>query len=306
LLDHAFIAAHTAGFDAAQAAWRALDWASVEELSGLSREQIEAFTDDVTAAGSVIVCWAMGLTQHRNAVATIREVVNTLLLRRTFPELEGSLLQYFRRDVPRYAYRSYSESKHQVEWLNGSITRFGYCANESDVYQYQGGEYLFIGVDELTHFTLRQWQFLTSRNRCAVPGSFPGMAGATNPGNIGHAWVKSLWVDGQPAAGMERPEEYNGPDYEFIPARFSDNPIFAADESYKATLTALPTHLKRAFLDGDWDVIAGQYFDRFDVRRHVGRAEEIEWKPWWPRWISIGRCSSARGTLSCASRKTPS
>ena len=213
--------------------------------------------------------------------------VNTLLLRRTFPELEGSLLQYFRRDVPRYAYRSFSESKHQVEWLNGSITRFGYCANESDVYQYQGGEYLFIGVDELTHFTLRQWQFLTSRNRCAARGSFPCMAGATNPGNIGHAWVKSLWVDGQPAAGMEPADEYNGREYEFIPARFSDNPIFAADEGYKATLTALPTHLKRAFLDGDWDVIAGQYFDRFDLRRHVGRAEEIEWKPWWPRWISI-------------------
>jgi terminase large subunit-like protein len=198
--------------------------------------------------------------------------VNTLLLRRTFPELEGSLLQYFRRDVPRYAYRSFSESKHQVELLNGSITRFGYCADESDVYQYQGGEYLFIGVDELTHFTLRQWQFLTSRNRCAVSGSFLGMAGATNPGNIGHAWVKSLWVDAQPAAGMERPDEYNGRQYEFIPARFSDNPIFVADESYKATLTALPTHLKRAFLDGDWDVIAGQYFDRFDLRRHVGRA----------------------------------
>ena len=81
VLDHAFIAAHTAGFDAAAAAWRALDWASVEELSGLSREQIEAFTDDVTAAGSVIVCWAMGLTQHKNAVETIREVMNFLLLR---------------------------------------------------------------------------------------------------------------------------------------------------------------------------------------------------------------------------------
>jgi Terminase large subunit, T4likevirus-type, N-terminal len=213
--------------------------------------------------------------------------VNTLLLRRTFPELEGSLLQYFRRDVPRDLYRSYSESKHQVEWLNGSVTRFGYCANESDVYQYQGGEYLFIGVDELTHFTLRQWQFLTSRNRCAAPGSFPNMAGATNPGNIGHTWVKALWVERQPAAGMERAEEYNAADYDFIPARFSDNPIFAADESYKATLSALPGHLKRAFLDGDWDVIAGQYFDRFDLRRHVGRGEEIEWKPWWPRWISI-------------------
>jgi len=213
--------------------------------------------------------------------------VNTLLLRRTFPELESSLLQYFRRDVPRHYYKSYSESKHQVEWLNGSVTRFGYCANENDVYQYQGGEYLFIGIDELTHFTLRQWQFLTSRNRCAVPGSFPCMAGATNPGNIGHAWVKALWVDRQPAPGMERPEEYNAAEYDFIPARFSDNPIFVANSSYKATLKALPTHLKRAFLDGDWDVIAGQYFDRFDVRRHVMRAEEIEWKPWWPRWISV-------------------
>ena len=49
----------------------------------------------------------------------------------------------------------------------------------------------------------------------------------------------------------------------------------------------MPSNLQRAFLDGDWDVFAGQYFDRFDVARHVMRAEEIEWKPWWPRWISI-------------------
>ena len=80
-LDHAFIAAHTDGFDATAAAWRALDWAAIEELSGLPREQLEAFADDVTTAGSVIVCWAMGLTQHKNAVETIREVMNFLLLR---------------------------------------------------------------------------------------------------------------------------------------------------------------------------------------------------------------------------------
>ena len=45
--------------------------------------------------------------------------------------------------------------------------------------------------------------------------------------------------------------------------------------------------MRRAFLDGDWDVFAGQYFDRFDPSRHVTRAETIDWKPWWPRWISI-------------------
>ncbi len=212
---------------------------------------------------------------------------NTLLLRRTFPELEQSLLLYFRRDVPRELYESFNESKHVVTWLNGSTTRFGYCQREHDVYQYQGAEFLFIGIDELTLFTLRQWQFLTSRNRCPVPGAFPCMAGATNPGNIGHAWVKSLWIDRQAAPGMENPAEYDPADYEFIPARVSDNPIYAGDESYLKTLRALPSHLKRAFLDGDWEVFAGQYFDRFDYSRHVVRPEAIDWKPWWPRWISI-------------------
>src|ERR1700683_2755373 len=213
--------------------------------------------------------------------------VNTLLLRRTFSELEQSLLLYFRRDIPRELYKSYNESKHVVTWLNGSTTRFGYCQSEADVYQYQGAEFLFIGIDELTLFTLRQWQFLTSRNRCPVPGAFPCMAGATNPGNIGHAWVKSLWIDKQPASGMEHPEEFDAADYDFIPARVSDNPIYAGDEHYLKTLRALPSHLKRAFLDGDCDVFAGQYFDRFDCSRHVGRAEQIDWKPWWARWISI-------------------
>jgi hypothetical protein len=212
---------------------------------------------------------------------------NTLLLRRTFPELEQSLLLYFRKEIPRELYSSFNDSKHVVTWLNGSTTRFGYCAAENDVYQYQGAEFLFIGIDELTLFTLRQWQFLTSRNRCPIAKTFPNMAGATNPGNIGHAWVKSLWIDKQPAAGMENPECYDPGDYDFISARVHDNPIYAADQNYLKTLAALPSHLRRAFLDGDWEVFAGQYFDNFDVTRHISRAETIDWKPWWPRWISV-------------------
>jgi hypothetical protein len=212
---------------------------------------------------------------------------NTLLLRRTFPELEASLLLYFRRDVPRELYKSFNESKHVVTWWNDSTTRFGYCARENDVYQYQGAEFVFIGIDELTLFTLRQWQFLTSRNRCPIPGAFPCMAAATNPGNIGHAWVKSLWIDKQPASGMESAEQYDPADYDFIAAKVYDNPIYANDAGYIKTLNALPSHLRRAFLEGDWDVFAGQYFDRFDPSSQVFRAEAIDWKPWWQRWISI-------------------
>ena len=212
---------------------------------------------------------------------------DTLLLRRTFPELESSLLAQFRRDVPRDLYRSYNESKHVVTWTNGSTTRFGYCRNENDVYQYQGAEFLFIGIDELTHFTLKQWQFLTSRNRCPIPGSTPSMAGATNPGNVGHAWVKALWIDKVPPPGSEGPEQYDPNDYDFIRARIEDNPIYAKDKNYLKSLGALPEKLRRAFLEGNWDVFAGQYFDIFEMERHTARADAMGLQWWWPRWISI-------------------
>src|SRR5713226_6888663 len=223
------------------------------------------------------------------AISQAREVAgcDTLLLRRTYPELESSLLAYFRRDVPRAMYKSYNESKHLVTWTNGSTTRFGYCRNENDVYQYQGAEFLFIGIDELTHFTLKQWQFLSSRNRCPVPNSFSNMAGATNPGNIGHAWVKALWVDHVPPPGFERPELYDPRDYDFIRARLDDNPIYANDAAYRRTLEALPEHLRLAFLEGDWNVFAGQYFELFDLGRHKARAEELAMRAGWTRgmWI---------------------
>jgi len=222
---------------------------------------------------------------------------DTLLLRRTYPELESSLLAQFRRDVPPRFYKKFNESKHVVTWRNGSTTRFGYCRNENDVYQYQGAEFLFIGLDELTHFTLKQWQFLTSRNRCPVkvyPAGknrgkpvIPTMAGATNPGNIGHAWVKALWVDRKAPPGFEQSALYDPQDYEFIRAWLSDNPIYANDADYRHTLETLPEHLRKAFLDGDWNVFSGQYFNIFDYGRHTARPEEIRLEPWWPRWISV-------------------
>ena len=81
------------------------------------------------------------------AIRQSQEVAGSdgLLLRRTYGELESSLLAYFRRDIPRHLYRRYNESKHIVTWKNGSTTRFGYCRNENDVYRYQGAEFLFIG-----------------------------------------------------------------------------------------------------------------------------------------------------------------
>jgi molybdopterin-dependent oxidoreductase alpha subunit len=79
--DSAFIEEYTGGFDELDRHLKALDWDDVLEATGLPREQIEAAFDEVRRADKIIVCWAMGLTQHKNSVPTIREIVNFLLLR---------------------------------------------------------------------------------------------------------------------------------------------------------------------------------------------------------------------------------
>lgn len=81
VLDHDFIDASTTGFEEFAEHARSTDWDTVLTETGLSRAEIEAVRDEVLRSDRVIVCWAMGITQHRHAVPTIREMVNFLLLR---------------------------------------------------------------------------------------------------------------------------------------------------------------------------------------------------------------------------------
>lgn len=220
-----------------------------------------------------------------------------MLLRRTFPELDGSIISQFRQHIaPKWreveGFR-YNHAEHIVNWPNGSITRFGYCQTLNDVYQYQGDEFLFIGIDELTMFTYAMWKFLTTRNRCPIPGTFANMGGASNPGNIGHDWVKRLFVLKEPCLEMDQNEiqKYDPNDYDFIPARVTDNPIYASDANYMKTLEALPGPLRRQFLEGDWSDIIGQYFSEYDREStYIEHDDFLKlWGPqyWQPIWISI-------------------
>lgn len=81
IFDREFITNYCDGFEAACDAWRALDWSVIESQSGLTKREVELLADETVAAKSVIVSWAMGLTQHRNSVATLREMMNYLFLR---------------------------------------------------------------------------------------------------------------------------------------------------------------------------------------------------------------------------------
>lgn len=81
VFDREFIARHTTGFESLIAHLRTVAWEEIARSSGLSREQLRAAAEIVLGAPRIIVCWAMGLTQHKHAVGTIQEIVNFLLLR---------------------------------------------------------------------------------------------------------------------------------------------------------------------------------------------------------------------------------
>ena len=81
VFDHDFIAKYTAGFEPFIDSLRAAPWEPILASTGLTRDQIRQATQIAVNAKNLICCWAMGLTQHRNAVATLREIVNFLLLR---------------------------------------------------------------------------------------------------------------------------------------------------------------------------------------------------------------------------------
>jgi phage terminase large subunit len=184
-----------------------------------------------------------------------------LLLRRTLPELNENHARPLQTELSGFV--NYNQTHREFTFPNGSRIKLGYCDNEKDVYQYQGQEYDVIGLEEATHFTESQMQFITTCNRSVRSDFSPRMYYTCNPGGVGHAWVKRLFIDRRYRASEQ------AEDYVFIPARVTDNPVLMKTPSYLKILENLPEPLKRAHLNGDWDVLAGQYFGEFSRERHV-------------------------------------
>ncbi len=200
-----------------------------------------------------------------------------LILRRTYSELEKSLIRVSLGLYPKEIY-TYNSSNHTGRFANGSILDFGYCAGENDVYQYQSAEYDVIRFDELTHFTEFQYLYLISRIRGA--NGYPKqIKSSTNPGGIGHLWVKKRFVDiGEPQTVYS---DANGGTRIFIPSKIDDNTfLMKSDPEYKRRLLALPENQMKALLYGDWNIFEGQYFTEFDYGKHTCKPFEIpkEWR----------------------------
>jgi len=201
-----------------------------------------------------------------------------LLLRRTLPELRENHVLPLLEELAGIA--KHNNSEKAFTFPNGSRLKLGYCEHETDVYQYQGQEYDVIGLEEATHFTETQMQFLTTCNRSVRKDFKPRIYYTANPGNVGHAWFKRLFVD-KSYQGAENPE-----DYVFIQARVYDNEVLmAANPEYVRTLENLPDNLRKAHLDGDWNVFAGQVFREWRQDIHVVPAFEPH--PEWYRYRAL-------------------
>lgn len=200
-----------------------------------------------------------------------------LVLRRTFAELDKSLIRTSLALFPKEIY-SFNSSSHTGRFKNGSIIDFGYCATENDVYQYQSAEYDVIRFDELTHFTEMQYVYLISRVRGA--NDFPKqIKSSTNPGGVGHEWVKARFVDRSESGRSFLGED--GMKRIFIPSLLDDNKFLRdGDPDYKKRLLALPEREKKALLYGDWNIFDGQYFNEFSKAVHTVTPFEIprEWR----------------------------
>ena len=228
--------------------------------------------------------WAV--RQKAKLLALYYPGIRILIMRRTFPELKENHILPLQKDLSGLAV--YRETDKVFLFSGGSRIKFGYCDTEKDVNQYQGQEFDVIFMDEATHFTELQFLALTACVRGV--NRFPKRMYLTcNPGGVGHAWVKRLFVDRRFKAG-ENPE-----DYVFIRASVYDNKAVMQDGgAYVRMLKNLPEELRRAWLDGEWDVFAGQVFREW--RNDPGHYLDHRWThviaPFsipdtWPRYRTL-------------------
>lgn len=207
------------------------------------------------------------------------------LFRRTYPELEDTHIAKIRAEWPSELGK-YNGERHEFVWANGSVTQFRYAKEEADVYSYNSSEWEALLVDEATHFSEAQLRYLRTRVRSTRPGWRKIVVYGTNPGSLSHAYFKSQFVDyAVEGSTWVAPKTDGGMRRCFLRSRLDDNPSLDAD-AYSAMIEGVGDDtLKRALLDGDWDIFSGQFFKEW--RRTIHVCEPFAIPKDWVRWGAV-------------------
>lgn len=240
-----------------------------------------------------------------------------LLLRRTTEELR-ELIQVSKMLYPALYGPKAKWTERDKTWTfaSGSTLWMSYLERDDDVTRYQGQAFTWIGFDELTQWpTPFAWDYMRSRLRSPKGSGLPlCMRATSNPGGVGHAWVKKAFVDPAPpgkafwARNLETNEVMVWPESSsfakanglvgkpmfkrrFIPANLFDNPYLAEDGAYEANLLSLPEHQRKQLLEGNWDVAEGAAFPEWNRAIHVIEPFEVP-----NNWTKFRACDYGYGS----------
>lgn len=218
---------------------------SIKQTIFLAYEGTEAMYGGAAGGGKsdALLMAALQWADHVGYVA--------MLLRRTYADLAlpGALMdranEWLRPTKARW-----SGAERTWKFPSGATLSFGHLDNANDHYRYQGAEFHFIGFDELTQFEEHQYLYLFSRLRKLEGSPIPlRMRAASNPGGVGHGWVKSRFL------------EPHTEDRIFVPARLEDNKALNQVE-YRKSLEKLDPFTRAQLLEGDWTEYSGGLFRR--------------------------------------------
>lgn len=207
------------------------------------------------------------------------------LFRRTIPMLKSSLVPEIHKQCAAYinaGHMRYNGQDRQFIFKNGSTINLNYLDTAADIYRYQGQEMPYLMFDELTQFPQDWYEYLKTRNRTSNKDWPVRIRATSNPGGVGHGWVKRVFIDSAPWGQLHEDPETKLTQI-FIPARIDDHPDEHFKEQYKKKLQAIKDPaLRKALLDGDWNIFSGQVFTEW--RRDLHVVEPFTIPDHWPRW----------------------
>ena len=241
-----------------------------EEFCSLPDSVFEGFYGGAAGGGKSYCLLVLPLLRKFYEIPTF----HGLILRRTFPELVAHQIEEAHKWYPLFGAK-YNEQKKRYKFPSGAIIDFGHAEYESDVKKYDSAEYQLIEPDELTSFTEFQYRYLLSRCTTSDKRLPSIIRSASNPGNIGHSFVRDRFVKPAPTGGKIIRDKVTGLTRIFIQAFASDNPILLdASPHYLKQLELLPEAEKRAKLYGDWWSFSGQVFEEFRIEPYVDEPKE--------------------------------
>ncbi len=257
----------SAGFPPLRLLWPNLQTCSPKQAAFLALPNLEAFFGGAAGPGKSDALLA-GALQYADVPGYA-----ALILRRTYSDLAlpGAAMPRSKEWLTGKA--RWADKTYTWTFPSSATLTFGYCEAEDDVYRYQSSEFQYIGFDELTQFSEAQYEYLFSRLRGTSDIPVPlRMRAASNPGGVGHGWVKKRFITGR------------APGVVFIPARLDDHPDEKFKAEYRLSLAKLGGVRRKQYEEGDWDAAGGLAFgditasliEPFDLPDHWDRFESMD------------------------------